>query len=226
LDETDFVITLDVLKKQSKDNCLIAMLEEAANATTTPNTEGATPSQSHTVTISSNQSTAPGIASTLNSNPPQPTPKGHHSSTKAAISLCLHPNNKSIVFSRQPKPNKFEDNVLIKMLQQKLCKRITACDSIRTLADGQAIGAFIYNKPPKFIQHPQGEEKTDSIGAVETPIPKKLLFSPEPRTGASISSGVPTVSIRDRPDNVKVAVSKLKTAIEYCFIKPQAVFVT
>jgi hypothetical protein len=143
LDETDFVITLDVLKKQSKDNCLIAMLEEAANATTTPNTEGATPSQSHTVTISSNQSTAPGIASTLNSNPPQPTPKGSHSSTKAAISLCLHPNNKSNVFSRQPKPDEFEDNVLIEMLQRKLCERIAAFDSIHTLAGGQTIDTTI-----------------------------------------------------------------------------------
>jgi hypothetical protein len=148
LDKTDFVTALNVLKRQSKDNCLIAMLEEAADAITTPNTEGATPSQGHAVTISSQQSTAPGTASTLNSNPPQTTPKGSHSSTKAAISLCLHPNNKSIVFSRQPKPEEFDDTALIEMLRRELCGRIAACDSIRTLTNGQTVDATIYNNPP------------------------------------------------------------------------------
>ena len=111
------------------------------------------------------------------------------------------------------------------MLRRELCGRIAACDSIRTPASGQTVDATIYNKPPRFIQNPQDEEKTDSTGAMETPIPKQLLFSPEPRLGASSLSGVPTISFRDRPDNVKSALSKLKTAIEYCFLKPQAVFV-
>jgi hypothetical protein len=58
---------------------------------------------------------------------------------------------------------------------------------------------------------------------VETPAPKKILFSPEAKAGAS-AGGVPIVLFRNHSDNVKSALSKFKTAIDYCFINPQAIY--
>ena len=101
------------------------MLEEAAN-TTTPTLEGAQPNQSQTTATTSTMTMTPNAASdsvsTRQSNPPKPTPRGSHNSTKAAISLCLHPADKSVVFSRTPDPDEFDDDFEIELLQRELCE--------------------------------------------------------------------------------------------------------
>ena len=97
------------------------MLEEAVN-TTTPTLEGAQPNQSQTTATTSTMTPASGSVSTRQSNPPKSTARGSHNSTKAAISLCLHPADKSVVFSRTPDPDKFDDDFEIELLQRELCE--------------------------------------------------------------------------------------------------------
>jgi hypothetical protein len=218
LDKTDFVSALSLLEKDKKHKALVDALK-ATTSNLTPSSDGAqAPPTTKAVVI-------PGSVSTAQSKTPQSTPRGSHTTTKTAISLCLHPNDKSVVFSRKPTQDEFEDDWTIEFLKRELCERIAACDSIRSLSADEATDSTIYSKPPKFTQQ-QSAARSASEDTVETLIaPKKILFSPETKAGAS-TDGVPIVSFRDRSDNVRAALSKLKTAIDYCFIKPQAIYVT
>lgn len=109
LNKTDFVSALSLLEKDKQHKALVNALK-ATTSNLTPINDGAkAPLTTEAVII-------PGSASTAQSKTPQPTPRGSHASTKTAISLCLHPNEKSVVFSCKPVPDEFEDNWTINFL--------------------------------------------------------------------------------------------------------------
>ena len=195
MDKTCFESALSLIKRQSGfGNKDLIELMETAVAPSPSTDDGIALLPANLTALSSlsksiRSDSASGTASARQTaQAPAPTPKGSHSSTKAAIHLCINPaDNKSIVFNRTPSNDEFEDgeDAILKVLRRELCERITACDSIHSRPGSTSNDAVIYNKPPKFTQPPTNEPIDVDLEFENSPAPKKVLFSPDAKAGAS-----------------------------------------